>query len=99
DHGSRDHIDVAEALDRAVIWPPGDRQADIVVYTAIAEAARVNVGVGDREWAGDKVGSEPDYETGCTHRRCGNDHRIVRETAVVERRNRCVGVTIQGKSL
>ena len=50
DHSAGDHVDVTETLDRAVIWPPGDAFPDVVVYSPVAEAARVNVVVGDSEY-------------------------------------------------
>ena len=65
DRGAGDHVDVTETLDRAVIWPPGDAFPDVVVYTPVAEAARVNVVIGDSECPVDEVGGEPENETGC----------------------------------
>ena len=99
DHSAGDHVDVTETLDRAVIWPPGDAFPDVVVYTPVAEAARVNVVVGDSECPVDEVGGEPGNETGCAYWRRGNNYRVVRCAAAIECCQRGIGVTIQGKSL
>ena len=99
DHGPCNHVDVTETLYRAVIGAARDALPDVIVYAAVAEAARVYVIVGDSECAVDEVGREPHCVTGRTHRRRGNNYSVVRYAAAIECGQRGVGVTIQGKPL